>query len=103
MQLTDDPVVAHSAKADFRLKRERRIANEHNVAVGCQQIADPLGEASLKTDVDRSAQMTRGEVGRLPTVEKDRPAVAVLAYVVDVEQGRCLFIKQRAQFPVAMR
>src|ERR1700756_2960729 len=100
MQLTDDAVVADSAKADFRLKRERWIADEHDVAVGCQQIAGPLGEASLKTDVDRPPQMTRGVVGRLAAVEKDRTVVTVLAYLVDVERGRRLFVEQRAHFPV---
>ena len=51
-QLTDNPVVSHAGQSDPGLPSMCRIADKDDVALGRQDGAGPLGEATLEADVD---------------------------------------------------
>ena len=102
VELPDDPVIPDACQADLGFDGGRRVTHEHDLAVGCQYLAGPFSEATLKPDVDAAAQMPSGEVSGLTSVEQHRSRGAPPDDLVDREQRRRLLVEQRAQFPVAL-
>jgi hypothetical protein len=101
-QLTNDVVVADSTEPNLGLDSERRVAHEHDVAIGCQHVAAPLREPTLEPHVHRAAEMPGCEVGRFPGVEKHSSRVTEAKDVFDVERRRRVSVEQRTHFAVAL-
>ena len=62
------------AQANLCLELAARFAYQHDVLVGPQHIARPLGEPAAQTHIHRAAQMTGCEVDRFAGVQHDRAA-----------------------------
>ena len=71
-QVAADIVEADPAQANLCLELAARFAHQHDVLVGPQHIARPLGEPAAETHIHRAAQMTGCEVGRFARVQHDR-------------------------------
>ena len=102
VELADDPVVADPPEADLGLGGRGRVADQHDLAVGRQDAAGVLGEATLEPDVDGPDEVTGGVVGRLAGVEQRRARLLPPEHLLDVEAGRGAVVEQRVRLPVAL-
>ena len=102
VELTDDSVVPDSGQADLGFVGGRGVTDEHDVALRRQDVASPLGEATLETDVQRPAQVSGGEVGGLAAVEQDGAGGLAHEYLLERQHGRRVVVEQRAQLAVAL-
>ena len=101
VELTDDPVVADPPEADLGLGGGGRVSDQHDLAVGRQDAAGVLGEATLESDVDGSDEVTGGVVGRLAGVEQCRARLAGAGAPRRSRGGPGHVVEQRVRLPVA--
>ena len=102
VELPDDPVVPDACQADLGFDGGRRVTDEHDVAVGCQHIAGPFGEATLEPDVHAPRRCPAAKSAGSRASSSTAPAARRRDDLVDREQRRRLLVEQRAQLPVAL-
>src|SRR5680860_1242159 len=98
----NDAVVPDPREANLRLERVSGFGDDHDVGGRTQHVAGELGEAALKTDVDRTAEMAGREIHRIASVEHDRAPPLGVEHALEGELGGwLLLVEDRAVLPVA--
>ena len=94
-ELADNPVVADPGQAQLGFRGGSWIADENDVAARRQDIAGPLGEAALQSDVHGAVNVTGGEVGGLTAIEEHSPGGVPLEYLVESQLRGRVVVEQR--------